>query len=146
MSGLARRPRPALSRTARRLIGRLQSWARAIRSELHALYLAGRDPRVPWAAKALAVAVVAYAVSPIDLIPDFIPVIGYLDDLLLVPLGIYLAVRLIPPAIMAEHRARARAAERLPASRAAAGVVVAIWLALALLAGWWVYREFGDSI
>jgi uncharacterized membrane protein YkvA (DUF1232 family) len=128
------------------LIERLQAWARAIRSDLHALYLAGRDPRVPWAAKALAIAVVAYAVSPIDLIPDFIPVIGYLDDLLLVPLGIYLAVRLIPPAIMAEHRARSRAAERLPASRAAGVVVVAIWLALALLAGWWVYREFGDSI
>ena len=84
-------------------------WARAIRRDAHALYLAARDPRVPWYAKAVAIAVAAYALSPIDLIPDFIPVLGYLDDLIIVPLGIALVVRMIPPPIMAEHRATADA-------------------------------------
>ena len=86
---------------------RLESWARAARRELGALALAARDPRVPWYAKTLALAVVAYALSPIDLIPDFIPVLGLLDDLILVPLGILLVVRLVPPGIMAEHRLKA---------------------------------------
>ena len=85
---------------------RLKEWARAIKRDVHALYLAGRDPRVPWYVKALAIAVAAYALSPIDLIPDFIPVLGYLDDLVLIPLGILLVVWLIPPGIMAEHRER----------------------------------------
>src|ERR1700740_922850 len=99
-------------------------WARAIKRDSHAIYLASRDPRVPWYAKALAIAVAAYALSPIDLIPDFVPVIGYLDDLLIVPAGIALAVRLIPPAIMAEHRALAIAAQDRPVSRAAAVAIV----------------------
>jgi uncharacterized membrane protein YkvA (DUF1232 family) len=114
-------------------VGRLQTWARAIKRDVHALYLSARDPRVPWYAKAVALAVAAYALSPIDLIPDFIPVLGYLDDIILVPLGILLAVRLIPPQILAEHRAAATDA-RLKPSRGAAVVIIAIWLGLALVA------------
>src|SRR5262245_58618363 len=84
----------------------LRGWARALRRDVHTLYLAGRDPRVPWYAKALAVLVAGYALSPIDLIPDFIPVLGYLDDVILVPLGILLGIRLIPPAILPSTAAR----------------------------------------
>jgi uncharacterized membrane protein YkvA (DUF1232 family) len=104
------------------------------------LCLAARDPRVPWYAKATAACVAAYALSPIDLIPDFIPILGYVDDLLILPLGIMLAVKLIPAELMAEHRtAASRAAERLT-SRAAAIVIIAIWLGLSAAAGWWAYR------
>lgn len=78
------------------------------------MYLASRDPRVPWYAKALAICVLGYLVSPIDLIPDFIPVLGHLDDLLIVPAGLWIVIRLIPPEIMDEHRQAARAAERRP--------------------------------
>ena len=99
------------------LLERLKGWARAIGRDVVALWLAARDPRVPWHAKALAAAVAAYALSPIDLIPDFIPLLGYLDDLLIVPLGILLAVRLIPEAILAELRERAVEQDR-PVSRA----------------------------
>ncbi len=115
------------------VMGRLRRWARSIKRDVHALYLSARDPRVPWYAKAVALAVAAYALSPIDLIPDFIPVLGYLDDIILVPLGILLAVRLIPPAVLAEHRATATDA-RLPGSRGAAIVIIAIWIGLALVA------------
>ena len=95
----------------------LKDWARSIKQDVHALYLASRDPRVPWYAKAMGLLVAGYALSPIDLIPDFIPVLGYLDDLILVPLGILLAIQLIPPAIMAEHRRSAVAAQARPRSR-----------------------------
>jgi len=111
----------------------LDAWrqrARRLKTETYALYLAYRDPRTPWYARLLAAGVVAYAVSPIDLIPDFIPVLGYLDDLLLVPLGIALALQLIPAPVMAECRARARDAEargRLD-GRGAAAAIVALWL------------------
>jgi uncharacterized membrane protein YkvA (DUF1232 family) len=115
------------------ITGRLRRWAKSIKRDVHALYLSARDPRVPWYAKAVALAVAAYALSPIDLIPDFIPVIGYLDDLILVPLGILLAVQLIPPAVLAEHRATATDA-RLPGSRTAAVVIIAIWIGFALVA------------
>lgn len=119
--------------TARSVMGRAKDWARAIKRDVTALYLSARDPRVPWYAKAVALAVAAYALSPIDLIPDFIPVVGYLDDLLIVPLGILLAVRLIPADILAEHRATAATLGRQPASRTAAMVIVAIWIGLALV-------------
>src|ERR1700748_1995011 len=99
---------------------RAKQWARSLKRDVHALYLAGRDPRVPWYAKALAVVIAGYALSPLDLIPDFIPVVGYLDDLILVPLGILVVIRLIPADIMAEHRATAAAAQDRPVSRAAA--------------------------
>jgi uncharacterized membrane protein YkvA (DUF1232 family) len=119
---------------------RLRDWARAIKRDVHAVYLASRDPRVPWYAKALGICIAAYALSPIDLIPDFIPVLGYLDDAILLPLGILLVVRMIPPDIMAEHRAAAAATAERPASTAGAIVIVAIWIALTVIAGWLVYR------
>ncbi len=104
--------------------------ARQLKREVHALYLACRDPRCPWYAKAAAAAVVAYALSPIDLIPDPIPVLGYLDDLVLVPLGIWLAIRLVPAAVMDDCRAQALDG-RLPGSRAGAVAIVLIWVLLA---------------
>jgi uncharacterized membrane protein YkvA (DUF1232 family) len=118
--------------------GWLATWkdrARQLKAETYAVYLAYRDPRVPWYARALAAAVVAYAFSPIDLIPDFIPVLGYLDDLVLVPLGITLALRMIPPAVMAQCREKAREAiaEGKPTNWAAAAVIVTIWLGLLAL-------------
>lgn len=94
---------------------------------------ASRDPRTPWFAKALALGVAAYAVSPIDLIPDFIPVLGYVDDIIIVPLGIWLVVRLIPPAVMNEHRETAAKATERPVSRMAAGLFIAIWIVCATL-------------
>ena len=118
-------------------------WAHTIRRDAHALYLASRDPRVPWYAKGLALAVAGYAISPIDLIPDFIPIIGYLDDLILVPLGIALVIRLIPPEIMAEHRALATAAQDQPVSKTAAIIVISIWTVAIVASGWLVYRYFG---
>src|SRR5881392_2192541 len=103
------------------LLEKPKAWARAIRRDVVAVWLAARDPRVPWYAKAVAGAVAAYALSPIDLIPDFIPVVGYLDDLIIVPLGILLAIRLIPPAIMDEHRRAACERQNArPTSRAGA--------------------------
>ncbi|AMN52984.1 membrane protein [Labrenzia sp. CP4] len=120
----------------------IKTWAKRIKRDLHALYLAGRDPRVPWYVKALAIATAAYALSPIDLIPDFIPVIGYLDDLLLVPLGIYLVVKLIPPQVMEDCRVEAdRRSEKLPASKMAAVLVLLIWIGAALAALLWFWRR-----
>ena len=112
-----------------------KAWARAIKRDVVALWLAARDPRVPWFAKAIAGTVAAYALSPIDLIPDFIPVFGYLDDLLIVPLGIVLAVKLIPKPVMTELRAKALDQNR-PTSRAGLVAVILIWLvSIALVAG-----------
>lgn len=117
----------------------IKEWARAIKRDVHALWLAARDPRTPWYAKALSMGVAAYALSPIDLIPDFIPVLGYLDDAILVPLGIMLAVRLMPPEVMAEHRATAAAAEGKPVSRVGAAFVIALWLLSAASLLWWFW-------
>ena len=113
----------------------LKRWAGKLKRETYALYLACRDPRVPWYARVLAACVVGYAFSPIDLIPDAIPVLGYLDDLLLVPVGIWLVLKMIPSPVMAECRGRAdRAmASGRPVSWAAAAAIVAIWLLLAAL-------------
>jgi uncharacterized membrane protein YkvA (DUF1232 family) len=115
---------------------------RQLKTETYALYLAYRDPRVPWYARLLVAVVVGYAFSPIDLIPDFVPVLGYLDDLILVPLGIWLALKLIPAEVMAEARERARQvmAEGKPVNRAAAVVIVGLWLLLAALSVFWVLR------
>jgi uncharacterized membrane protein YkvA (DUF1232 family) len=123
-------------------VEQLKSWARAVKRDVHALYLAGRDPRVPWYAKALAALVAGYALSPLDLIPDFIPVAGYLDDLILVPAGILLVIRMIPSEIMAEHRATAAAALDRPVSRGAAIAIVCVWSAAIALCGWVIYRYF----
>lgn len=108
----------------------LKQRARRLKSDTYAVYLASRDPRVPWYAKAVIACVVAYALSPIDLIPDFIPVLGYLDDLILVPAGIALAIRLIAPEVMAECRDRAAAQQGRRTSWAAAVVIAAIWLSV----------------
>ncbi|MDX8494606.1 YkvA family protein [Mesorhizobium sp. VK22B] len=110
-------------------------WARTIKRDTVALWLAARDPRVPWYAKAVSGAVAAYALSPIDLIPDFIPVIGYLDDLLIVPLGIMLAVRLVPAGLMQEFRDEA-ARRAKPVSRAGLMFMIAVWIAAALVLLW----------
>jgi uncharacterized membrane protein YkvA (DUF1232 family) len=117
------------------MLGTIKHWARGIVRDVTALWLAARDPRVPWIAKAVAAIVAAYALSPIDLIPDFIPVIGYLDDLVLVPLGILLAVRLVPPDLMAEFRAAAQDRVK-PVSRAGAMIIVAIWIACIAIISW----------
>ena len=119
---------------------RLGAWARSIKRDVHAVYLASRDPRTPWYAKAVAIGVVAYALSPIDLIPDFIPVLGQLDELVILPAGIWLVVRLIPPDVMNEHRAAAIVAEQIPRSMAGAVTIVAIWILLTVGAGWIAYR------
>ncbi len=116
----------------------METWkqrARQLKAETYALYLAYRDPRTPWPARIVAAIVVGYAFSPIDLIPDFIPVLGYLDDLVLVPFGAWLALKLIPPAVMADSRARAQEAlaSGRPVSRAAAIVIVLVWIGLAAL-------------
>ena len=124
---------------------KLKEWARAIKRDVHAVYLAARDPRVPWYAKALALCVAAYALSPIDLIPDFIPVLGYLDDLIIVPLGILAVVQLIPPEIMAEHRATAAIASERPISRSGAVVIVLIWIASITLIAWLGYHFFAGK-
>ena len=124
------------------MTGKLKDWARTIKRDTHALYLAARDPRVPWYAKALALCVAGYALSPIDLIPDFVPVLGYLDDVIVVPLGILAVVKLVPPEIMAEHRAAAAHASDRPMSRTAAVVIVSIWAASIGLATWLGYRYF----
>lgn len=119
-----------------KLTERLKRWARRLKTELYALYLAYKDPRVPWYARLFAAIVVGYAFSPIDLIPDPIPVLGYLDDLVLIPLGIALAIRMIPSGVLAECREKVRetSAEGKPVNRVAAVVVVAVWLSLAALA------------
>jgi uncharacterized membrane protein YkvA (DUF1232 family) len=124
------------------------SWRARVRQlerETLALYLAYRDPRTPWYAKVWAAIVVAYALSPIDLIPDFIPLLGYLDDLLLVPLGIALAIRLIPPAVLSDCRAQAarQSLASVPGARLVAGGIVLLWvLALAWVA-WRLATLFG---
>jgi uncharacterized membrane protein YkvA (DUF1232 family) len=121
---------------------RLKGWARTIKRDVHALYLASRDPRVPWYAKAVVVVVAGYALSPIDLIPDFIPVLGYLDDVIVLPLGILLVVRMIPPEVMAEHRDLASAAQEHPVSREAPVIIAVIWALAIALVGWLTYAYF----
>lgn len=123
------------------MLARLRNWARGIKIDAVALWIAARDPRTPRHAKILAALVAAYAVSPLDLIPDFIPVLGYLDDLILLPLGIKLALSLIPAPLMAEFRAEALRRQAQPNSRAAAGVIVAIWIAAAALLLWFFWPD-----
>jgi uncharacterized membrane protein YkvA (DUF1232 family) len=124
------------------VLSKLKQWARALKRDAYAVYFAARDPRVPWHAKAVGIAVAAYALSPIDLVPDFIPVLGYLDDLIILPLGIALAVKLIPPEVLAEHRARAAAVQDRPVSIAAAAAIVVVWLAALVLTALAVRRYF----
>jgi uncharacterized membrane protein YkvA (DUF1232 family) len=116
--------------------------ARDLKRDVVAIALAVRDPRVPWYAKAVGACVIAYALSPIDLIPDFIPVLGYLDDLVLVPLGLLLMVRLIPPDILAEHRVAAATIVERPVSRAGAVAVIFVWVLSAAALAFWAHRHF----
>ncbi|MEB2845995.1 DUF1232 domain-containing protein [Rhizobiales bacterium RZME27] len=115
---------------------RAKLWAKRLKREVVALWIAARDPRVPVSAKLVAGSVAAYALSPIDLIPDFIPILGYLDDLLIVPLGIMLAVRLVPQALMTEFREQAALREGRPTSRSGFAAILAIWLLCLILLLW----------
>jgi len=121
---------------------RAKHWALLVKRDVHAIYCAARDPRVPWYAKALAICVAGYALSPIDLIPDFVPILGYMDDVIIVPLGILIVAKLIPPEIMAEHRALGAATQGRAVSHTAAIVITIVWTACIVLAGWICYRSF----
>ena len=123
---------------ARDRVARLKLWAAGLKREVIALWIAARDARTPLAAKLVAGAVAGYALSPIDLIPDVIPVLGYLDDLLIVPLGIAFAIRLIPTALMEEFRLAAGASSGRPVSRGAAVVIVALWVTAAGAVVFWL--------
>ena len=127
-----------------RLLADFKQRVGRLKAETFALYLAARHPGTPWYAKLFVAGIVAYAFSPIDLIPDFVPVLGYLDDLILIPMGIALAVRMVPPAVLAECRARAQEvmSQGKPVSRIAGAVIVAIWIALAVLFAVWAYEMF----
>ncbi len=119
----------------------LRKWAKHLKLQTMVVYFAARDPRTPWFVRLIAMAVAAYALSPIDLIPDFIPVLGYLDDLILVPLGLALVVRLTPANVMASAKEQALAASERPVSRGMVVVIVALWaLAISSMA-WWSYRR-----
>jgi uncharacterized membrane protein YkvA (DUF1232 family) len=121
--------------------------ARKLKQEVHALYLVSKDRRVPWHARALAVVVVAYAFSPIDLIPDPIPVLGYLDDLILIPLGIALVIKLIPAEVLQDCRERAASAAKTgkPKNWVAGGVIILIWVGIFAFTFWWLSGIFADS-
>ena len=123
----------------------IKIWARRLIRDVHAVYLAAYDPRVPWYAKILAAAGAGYALSPIDLIPDFITVLDYADDLVIVPLGIWLVVSLIPNEVMVECRARAEAAEQRPRGTVAAVAIIAIWVGAAAVLGWAGFTRWRPS-
>ena len=129
------------------ILERLKQQVRQLKIEILALNLACSDPRVPWYAKALAICVVGYAFSPIDLIPDFIPIVGYLDDLIIVPLGIMLVVKMIPPAVMAECRVKAQSAmsHSQPKNWIATGIILIIWVLLALFSIRFMTRLFNNK-
>lgn len=122
----------------------VKEWARRLKRDTLALWIAARDPRVSWVAKAIAGAVAAYALSPIDLIPDFIPVLGYLDDLIILPLGILLAIRLVPDPLMAEFRQAASERTTCPISRYAAGAVIVVWIAFAAFFALWLWPRISS--
>ena len=120
-----------------RLIDTLRDWALRLKCDVIAVWLAARDPQAPWVVRLSALAVAAYALSPIDLIPDFIPVLGYLDDVVLVPFGLWLVIRVMPPARMAAIRDSAQEIALRPKSRVAAGAIIGVWLTGAVWVGGW---------
>jgi uncharacterized membrane protein YkvA (DUF1232 family) len=124
---------------------RWKARVKELKQDVYALYLASRDPRVPWLAKVIIGVVVAYALSPVDLIPDFIPILGYLDDLILVPLGMALAIKMIPDHVWQDCKARSDAAlfSNLPSSKKAVIAIVALWVAAITWLGWLAWRFFG---
>ena len=117
----------------------VKKWARAVKLDVASLWIAARDPRTPWYAKVAAAAVTAYALSPIDLIPDFVPVLGYLDDLIIVPFGILLAVRFVPDRLMREFRQEAVRRESLPTSYVGATIIAAIWIVILVVSAWFFW-------
>lgn len=119
------------------------SLMRRLRVEVHAAWLAARDPRTPWYARAVGLLVTAYALSPIDLVPDFIPVLGLLDDAILIPAGLWLFLKMLPPGVIDEHRREAERAAERPGSAGGALLVVALWLFAALLI-WELWRWYYD--
>ncbi|MFC3714046.1 YkvA family protein [Sphingoaurantiacus capsulatus] len=118
----------------------LRDRAHALRVDAHAVWLSVRDPRTSWFAKLLGLLVTGYALSPIDLIPDFVPVLGLLDDAILIPIGIWLMLRLIPQEVFAEHRAAAEIASHRPVSRWGAAAIILLWTAIAASLAWSVYH------
>ncbi len=124
------------------MISKLKGRAAALKREAYALYIAARDPRVPWYAKVVMGLVLAYAFSPIDLIPDFIPVLGYLDDLIIVPLGIALVLRMIPAQVMTDARKQAEelSQQGKPVSRVGAIIIIAIWVIIVVAVIWFIVR------
>jgi uncharacterized membrane protein YkvA (DUF1232 family) len=118
-----------------------KDWSRRIKRDVVAVYFAARDPETPMAIRALALVVAAYALSPIDLIPDFIPVLGYLDDLLIVPLGLIIVMRLLPPHVLASSRTKANMVLDRPRSKAAAVVIVGIWLLCSVAFAYWLVQR-----
>ncbi|MBC8792761.1 MAG: hypothetical protein C6Y20_14255 [Tagaea sp. CACIAM 22H2] len=123
---------------------RVRRWVRLIKRDVMALWIAARDPRTPLAAKVVAGVIAAYALSPIDLIPDFVPVLGYLDDIIIVPLGVMLAIRLIPVALFEEFRGRAAEMMERPISRAGLAIIITIWIAVAGSLLWWAWPGATD--
>ena len=123
------------------IIASLRKWAKSLKQQTLVVYFAARDPRTPWPVRLLALVVAAYALSPIDLIPDFIPVLGYLDDLLLIPLGLALVVRLTPPEVLITAREQARTASEKPVSRGMAAVIVVFWIVALSWIGWLVFGK-----
>ena len=121
-------------------MSRLRKWAKELKQQSLVVYFVARDPRTPWLARLLALGIAAYALSPIDLIPDFIPVLGYLDDLIIVPLGVMLVLRLVPAEVLAASQTKAAETASRPTSRAMAAVIVAIWLIAIGAAGLWVWQ------
>ena len=142
-AGAGRGSVSSTERSVMRLRLRWQRQATGLKREVYALYLACRDSRVPWYAKAIAAGVVAYALSPIDLIPDFVPVLGYVDDLVLIPLGVLLVRALIPSGVMEDCRQRVELAQGKLVSRAGLVIVVAAWIGLAVLGAWGLARLIG---
>jgi uncharacterized membrane protein YkvA (DUF1232 family) len=126
------------------IVASLKARARQLKSDVHALYLAARHPGTPWYAKLYLIAIVAYALSPIDLIPDFIPVLGFVDEIILLPLAIVVAVKLVPGPVMSE--CRTRAAQQRPngswLGRLGAAFIALLWLALVVLAAIWAHNSF----
>ena len=127
-------------------LARAKDWARSIKRDVIALWYAARDPRVPWYAKAVAAFAVAYALSPIDLIPDFVPILGYADDLVILPLAIMLAVKLIPTALMEEFRERASALSSKPTSYAGAIFIALVWIAVTVAIAIWLWPRLREWV
>lgn len=121
------------------VIASLRKWARSLRQQALVVYHVARDPRTPWFARILALAVAAYALSPIDFIPDFIPILGYLDDLVIVPLGLMLVLRLTPASVLAAAQDKAKEASDRPVGRGMAAVIIGIWTLAAVVLGVWAW-------